>query len=88
MDRGLFVYLGLSEATDREVEELLESVDSLNFLGLSGTPVSGVLVERLAGRWQLERLNLHDTRVSKAEIRRIAEMHPRTRVLPKPKAES
>ncbi|MBO6940159.1 MAG: hypothetical protein JJ863_34625 [Deltaproteobacteria bacterium] len=75
--------LRLSAGSDSEIEALLEKVDSLNRLGLSGSPIGGALASRLASRWPLTSLDLTETNVTDDEIREIADRHPGTKVFPR-----
>jgi hypothetical protein len=74
--------LHLSHASSEEIERLLEPVENLRVLSLSGTKVDEALALRLAKRLNLKMLILFDTGLDRAAVRRIASAIPKLRIRP------
>ena len=76
------IYAHLSEMGDRDVDDWLSSVKQIRGLDLSGTPIGDVFAESVPARFGLTYLNVVQTNVSEAAVRRIGAAHPKLKVLP------
>jgi hypothetical protein len=78
--------LHVSETSEELTREWLDRIRDLRFLHLRGTPLSDVYAEGLPKRFKLEYLDLVDTGVTDAAVKRITSKHPKLRLHPNLKA--
>ncbi|GAA1783801.1 hypothetical protein [Actinomadura chokoriensis] len=72
----------LTAAADEDLITLLDGVTRIRSLSLRGTPVSDAIIPVLE-RYDLDHLDLVDTKVTATALSRFHIDHPRTRVLPR-----
>jgi len=75
------VYAHLSEMNDRDVDDWLASAQQIGGLDLSG-PITDAFAEALPTRFGLRYLNVVQTLVSEAAVKRIRNAHPKLKLLP------
>lgn len=71
-----------SAMSEAETREWLDQIKDVRNLDLRGTPLSDGYTEALPKRFRLEYLNIVDTGVSDAAVKRITSNHPKLRILP------
>ena len=78
--------LHVADMNEALTRDLLDRITDVRFLHLNGTPLSDAYAEALPTRFKLEYLNVVDTGVTEAAVKRIASNHPKLRLHPKVKA--
>jgi hypothetical protein len=78
-----FLLAHVAEMREREIESWLSDVAEVRRLDLSGMPIGDELAEALAARLGLAHLNLAGTGVSNEALKRIANAHPKLRLIPR-----
>jgi hypothetical protein len=76
--------LGFPGMSEAEIEALLAPVCAVETLSLDKTAVGDALVRRLAGRFDLHRINVRDTLVTAQALRDLRAEQPRLRTQPAP----
>ncbi len=76
----------VSEMSEAVTRTWLDRITDVRFLDLSGTPLSDAYAEALPTKFKLKYLNVDDTGVTEAAVKRIASKHPKLRLQPNMKA--
>ena len=76
--------LHLASENEAHLAAWLGPVEVVKNLSLRGTPISDDLVGHLISRWPLTYLDVVDTGVSRALLRRLAKANPDLRIIPRP----